>query len=116
MTALGSVAALKPDLLYKALPKLAAIADAGSVITRDNYLAILVTLLDKGYDVFALLREQLANAPTNQLPMYAERAAPVINANNQPAFIKVLRSRLDDFDKESKRKRVEKVLRRLEAR
>jgi len=115
MTALGTVAALQPDLLYKALPRLSTVAEAGSVITRDNYLAILITLLDKGYDVFDLLREQLSSAPVNQLPMYAERAAPVISAKHQTAFIQVLRSRLGDLDKESKRKRVEKVLRKLES-
>ncbi len=115
MTALGSVAVLKPDILYKALPQLAAIADAGSVITRDNYVSILITLLDKDYKVFDLLREQLASAPANQLPMYAERAAPVISTKHKSAFVEALRSRLDEFDKESKRKRVEKVLKKMES-
>jgi hypothetical protein len=115
MTALGSVAALKPAILYKALPQLAAIAEAGSVITRDNYVAILIVLLEKGYEVFDLLQEQLISCPGNQLPMYAERAAPVISAKDKPAFIKALRSRLGDFEKESKRKRVEKVLKKLES-
>jgi hypothetical protein len=115
MTALGSVAALQPGLLYKALPRLAAIAEAGSVITRDHYVAILTTLLGKEFEVFDLLKEQLSSAPANQLPMYAERTAPLINAKQQPAFIQVLRSRLADFDKESKRKRIEKVLRKLES-
>lgn len=115
MTTLTTIAALEPDTLYKALPRLAEIAEVGSVITRDNYVAILIVLLDKGYEVFDLLQEQLTTCPGNQLPMYAERAAPVISAKHKPAFIKALRSRIGDFDKESKRKRVEKVLKKLES-
>jgi hypothetical protein len=63
--------------------------------------------------VFALLNEQLMSCPVNQLPMYAENALPIIDDKNKATFINTLRSRLDDFEKESKRKRVEKVLKKL---
>jgi hypothetical protein len=102
--------------VYKALPQLAAAADRGSVITRDNYVAILVKLgRIKQYheEVFALLNEQLMSCPVNQLPMYAENALPIINHKNREIFINTLHSRLDDFEIETKRKRVEKVLKKL---
>ena len=105
-----------PKAVYKALPQLAAAADSGSVITRDNYVAILIKLGGiKQYteEAFALLNEQLLGCPANQLPMYAENALPIINEENKATFLNTLRGRLDDFEKESKRKRVEKVLKKL---
>jgi hypothetical protein len=45
--------------------------------------------------------------------MYAENAIPVITEKDKQLFIKTLTSRLDDIDKESKRKRVEKVMKRV---
>lgn len=113
MTALNCITTEKPAAIYPVLPKLAAIADKGSVITRDNYVAILTKLCAiKKYaaDAFTLLNEQLLTCPANQLPMYAENALIIINEGSKNTFIKTLSSRLDDFEKESKRKRVEKVL------
>jgi hypothetical protein len=46
--------------------------------------------------------------------MYAEQAVPVITTKRKAAFIKTLTARLDDIEKESKRKRVEKVIRTLQ--
>jgi hypothetical protein len=60
-----------------------------------------------------LLTEQSQNYPTNQLPMYAENAIPVITEKNKLLSIKTLTSRQGDLEKESKRKRVEKVIRRV---
>ena len=64
-------------------------------------------------DAFALLMEQLLKAPVNQFPMYAERAMTIINENNQADFLKVLNNRLVDMDKESRRNRVEKVIKKI---
>jgi hypothetical protein len=38
---------------------------------------------------------------------------PVINDKNRALFIKTLRSRLEDIEKDTKRKRVEKVLKKV---
>jgi hypothetical protein len=113
MTAIDHIAALEPKLVYKVLPKVMDIADKGSVITRDHGVGILIKLCAvKQYadDAFELLIEQLKKAPSNQLPMYAENAAPVITADKKAIFIKTISARLDDMDKESRRKRVEKVI------
>lgn len=117
MTALNAIAAEKPEAIYPVLPKLEAIADKGSVITRDNYVAILIKLCAiKKYaeDAFALLNGQLLHCPTNQLPMYAENALPIIEKESKDTFINTLSSRLNDFEKESKRRRVEKVLKAIQ--
>jgi len=117
MTALHQLTPLAPDRIYSVLPQLAQAADKGSVITRDHYVAILTQLCTvPAYapDAFSLLNEQLLSCPANQLPMYAENALPVIHSLNKSVFIKTLSARLGDFEKESKRKRVEKVLKKTE--
>jgi hypothetical protein len=45
--------------------------------------------------------------------MYAENAMPVISAATSERFIKVLETRFNDIDKESGRKRVERVIKKL---
>lgn len=116
MTALNTIVYERPDVVFTAIPKLAAVADRGSVITRDNFVAILIKLSSiPAYadQTLPLLNEQMLSCPPNQLPMYAENALPVIGGTHKREFIRTLTSRLDDFEKESKRKRVEKVLKRL---
>jgi len=113
MTALDSITSENPKEIYKALPKIIKGANNGSVITKDHAVNILIKLCaSKQYeeDAFALLVEQLLNSPTNQLPMYAEKAMPIINEKNKLLFIKTLSSRLDEIEKDTKRKRVEKVI------
>lgn len=118
MIALNTIASEKPAQLFKALPRLAAITDKGTVITRDNYVGILVALMTKGYadEVFPLLNEQLISCPTNQLPSYAEKTAAVLPAKYRAAFITTLTERLKEVEQESKRKRIEKVLKKMQAR
>ncbi len=116
MTALDYITCENPKVIYGALTKIVAAAEKGSVITKDHYVGILIKLCSvKQYsdDAFALLIEHLKKSLTNQLPMYAENALPIINDKNKVLFIKTLTSRLDDIEKETKRKRVEKVIRKL---
>lgn len=116
MTALGSITTENPKLIYAALPKIIAAAEKGSVITKDHAVNILIklcTLKQYAGSSFVLLKEQLLNSPVNQLPMYAEKALSIINDKNKIPFIKVLKSRLDDIEQDSKRKRVEKVISKL---
>jgi hypothetical protein len=116
MTALDSITLENPKSIYRMLAKIVYIADDGSVITRDHAVSILTKLasLEQYADkVVPLLVEQLKHCPTNQLPMYAENALPIITERNKTVFIKTLNSRLADIEKESKRKRVEKVIDKL---
>lgn len=119
LTALNHLTTEKPKQVYDVLGKVAIAADKGSVITRDNYVAILTKLCaikEFADDAFNLFNEQLLSCPTNQLPMYAENALPIINTKTKDIFIQTLSSRLIDLDKESKRKRIEKVLKKIQTR
>lgn len=116
MTALDALTPEDPKAIYAALPAILDAAEKGSVITKDHAVNILIKLCGlKKYqeDAFPLLIEQLATSAVNQLPMYAENAMPVINDKNKAMFVKTLQSRLGDIDKDSKRKRVEKVIKKF---
>jgi hypothetical protein len=116
MAALDKITLENPKLMYANLSKIIDAMEKGSVITKDSGVNILIKLCSlKEYasDTFSLLLEQLVSSPTNQLPMYAERALPAINEKTKTAFIKVLTSRLGDIEKDTKRKRVENVIKKL---
>ncbi len=117
MTALGTITNERPKEIYTILPTILEVADKGSVITKDHAVTILIKLCaTKNYadGAFTLLTEQLLKSPTNQLPMYAERAVPIVNEKNKTLFVKTLTSRLNDIEKDTKRKRVEKVIKKFE--
>ena len=115
MTALDAITNENPKAIYSALPKIIAVANQGSVITNDHCVGILIKLCaTKEYaeDAFSLLNERLLISPTNQLPMYAENALPIINDKNKLVFVTTLTSRLDEIEKDTKRLRVEKVIKK----
>jgi hypothetical protein len=116
MTALDSITLENPKMIYSSFARIVSASDNGSVITKDHTVNILIKLSSlKQYadDAFSLLIELLLTCPTNQLPMYAENAIPVVCKKNKKLFIKTLNSRLDEIEKETKRKRVEKVIKKL---
>jgi hypothetical protein len=116
MTALNYITSERPEAIYKLLPVLIEAAEKGSVITRDNFVMILIRLEENNNyrgKVFPLLLEQLVTCPVNQLPMYAERALPVIDDSNKQAFVTSLQDLLEEMETESKRKRILKVIKAL---
>lgn len=117
MTALHYITPKKPDEVYSHLPAILKAADSGSVITRDHAVGILCKLAAVAIyrpHALQLVAEQLSRSPVNQLPMYAEMVLPVATAEHNKLLIQVLSIRLPDVDKESKRKRITKVLAQLE--
>jgi hypothetical protein len=116
MAALDNITTKNAKLIYSHLAKIISAADKGSVITKDRCVSILIKLcIVKHYsnDAYDLLFEQLQKSPTNQLPMYAENTAGIIDNLHKKQFTKILTARLPDIEKESKRKRVEKVIRKF---
>jgi len=116
MTALSSIISEKPKEIFSALGKIIDAADRGSVITRDHCVRILVGLSSNAQyagKTFPLLNEQLLTCPINQVPMYAENALPIITTENKERFVKTLRLRLDEIEKDSARKRLEKIIKKL---
>lgn len=116
MTALDCIASEKPETVHRILPRIIDVADKGSVISRDHAVNILTKLASKreyADGAALLLVAQLKHSPSNQLPMYAEKAIPIVREKDRDLFLRTLRSRLGDIRKESKRRRVEKVIARL---
>ena len=116
MTAVNCIATISPKQVHKHLSQIIDAAEKGSVISRDQAINILINLatVDSYKEkVFILLNEQLIKAPINQLPMYTERMIPIITTSNKAVFIDTLYLRLKDVDKESKRKRLEKVIKKV---
>ncbi|MCC6723034.1 MAG: hypothetical protein IT258_00895 [Saprospiraceae bacterium] len=116
MTALDDIASVNPTGVYPHLPLILSVADAGSVITRDHAVGILVKLclIEKYRDTcFPLLMEQMQKCPTNQFPSYAEKAAAVIVASQKAEFTELLKARLSDLPKESQLKRIASLLKKL---
>ena len=117
MTALDALTIENPSSVYLGLGKIIESSNKGSVIAKDHAVNILIKLCSvKQYsnEAFDLLIEQLVSCPTNQLPMYSENAAKIIKEKSKAeVFIQTLSSRLDQVEKESKRKRIEKVIKHL---
>jgi len=117
MTALDTIAVKEPKGVFGMLSKILKVADSsGSVIARDHAVGILVKLGTlKAYKrvCVPLLIEQLMSCPNNQFPMYVEMCVPVIDADNSKRFQQVMEQRIQQLDKESQKKRVAKVLKKL---
>jgi hypothetical protein len=116
MAALDQIALANPKTIFGMLPKIVGSGEKGSVITRDHAVGILIKLASLAQfreRVIPLLIEQLKRAPTNQLPMYSENLAPIVTEKNRAAFVRTLNSRLHDIEKAAKRKRVERVIAKL---
>jgi hypothetical protein len=116
MTAIDAITTESPEAVYKSLSKIIEVSEKGSVITKDHAVSILIKLCSiKKFnkEAFDLLIKELQNCPTNQLPMYAEKAMLIINDENKNLFVRTLTLRLDEIEKETKRKRVEKVIKKL---
>ncbi len=105
-----------PKVIYTNLSKIMDAAEKGSVITKDHAVGILLklcTIKQYAAHAFVLFIELIKDCPTNQLPMYAENAIGIIGAKNKQLFIKTLQTRLPEIEKETKLKRVEKVIRKI---
>ncbi len=116
MTTISCLVETNPDVVYNALPEIIDTSDKGSVITKDQVIKVLIKLGKNSIyksDAIQLLMEQLVKSTPNQLPMYAEQAQEVIDEAHKDVFTEILNSRLPDLEKESKRKRIEKVIKKL---
>ena len=116
MTALSGIAPLKQEMLYEAIPLLAPIVDKGTVITRDHYVKILVAIAESSKyneDALDLLLEILQTAPENQFPKYAEEVSTVAKGKNRDLLKTIVTDRLQGIEVETKKKRVEKLLKKL---
>jgi hypothetical protein len=116
MIAIDMIASVNPKGVFDFLPSIQKTIDKGSVITIDHGVGILAKLSahqDFSKKIFPLLIDQLAKCPIKQLPMYAEKSLVAINQTNKKQFAEFLESRLPETDKESQKKRIEKIIKAL---
>lgn len=116
MIALATIAGIKHKDIFATLDTIVDTVEAGSVITIDAGVQIYAALLkfDEYYDkVDPLLMEQLTKCPIKQLPQYAEKSVGSIGQKNKEEFVSIIENRLSECEKDSQRKRIEKVLKKL---
>jgi len=115
LSALAAIATRQAALLAPRLGDILAAADRSSVIAKDKAMSILAQLAGAGHAAEALpiLLDRLERAAPNQLPMYAEFAAPVVDAAHRARLRGILETRLGGISQPAKRARIAKVLRRI---
>ncbi len=118
MCAISAISAQNPAAVYPHLPVIMAVAEKASVITRDHAVETLVNIGQvRAYrsEAFALLQEILLRAPVNQFPSYAEQALTLVSAAGHERLSQIIRQRLPEMTTSAKEKRLQKLLRKLEA-
>ncbi len=116
MTGLNAIAEANPEGVDKLLPKIIQTADAGTVITKDHAMGILTKLAKFSKyegETMPLIMEQLWKSPVNQFPSYCEMALPLIKDKYKDEFKNILTTRLEELPKDSQRKRIEKVAKKI---
>ncbi len=116
MCAIDVIAGVKPEAVYMMLPQIMQAVDKGGVITRDHAVKALVKLAAQerfARSTVPLLIEQLRTCPVNQLPTYAELVAAVVRDRSARETAGTLEARLVQVEQPAKRKRIEKVLKKL---
>lgn len=116
LTALSEIAKIDAGTIFEAPGSIIAVADKGSVISRDQAIRILIALPAKpefAGSAASHLFARLESAAVNQLPMYAERVHDAMNEAFHPRLHSVLSRRLMEGMAQSKRRRLERVIRRL---
>ena len=116
MHTLNTITLEYPEIIYSSLPEILSAAEKGTVITKDHFMNILSKLgaiIKYSETVTELYIDQLKTSFVNQLPTYAENALPMINEKNKSLFLKIITSRLKDVETESKKKRLEKLIKKL---
>jgi len=117
MLALDMITPLKPKEINDHLPFIMEAIDKGSTITIDHGVGILAKLTaQQKYSSIAepLLLEQLTRCPFKQLPMYLEKSVIAINPSNKAKFMKLIESRYRELDKDSQKKRVNKIVSKMQ--
>jgi hypothetical protein len=119
MIALGTVAALKPQVVLANLDEIEKAIDKGSVITVDNGVQVLAraAAADEKHsrEIVPYLVQHLETCRPKDVAQHAEKSLPAINAANKSRFISVLTRRLDDLSGAAA-SRVKKVIQQAESR
>lgn len=116
MVALTTIVHIRHKELFGSLGLIMDTINKGSVITIDCGVEILAKL--NGFDAYhnttdPLLMEQLSRCPIKQLPTYAGKAIEFLGNHNDEGYGHIIANRLDECEKESQRKRLERLLKSI---
>jgi hypothetical protein len=116
MTALASIAELKPQEIYEKLDIVMKAYETGSVITIDNSMTVFAKLVkaDKKYEkvIFPILISHLLNCRAKEVPQHAERISICIDSDTVNEFIDVLELRKPELSP-AQVKRIDKLIKLL---
>jgi len=119
MTALGTVAEVKADVIFAHLAEIQRAMKEGSVITVDNAVQALARAASKSdkYNraIFPFLLNHLKACRPKDVAQHSEKSLPAVNAANKAQFVKVLEKRMADLSG-SGLARVKKVVKTASAR
>jgi len=116
MCALDGCVSANAKAVYQHLSFILKVAEGESVIARDHAVIILSKLCIAGHnsECFPILLDILREAPVNQVPAYAEKAASVVTKEDRNKLESVITIRLKDVaEYKPKVARLEKVLKGL---
>lgn len=117
MTALSAIASIAPQEIYDNLETVIKAYENGSVITIDNSISVFAKLAKAGakYEkkVFPIIIKHLETCRPKEVAQHSERAFVCITNNNSEVFRKTLIKRCSILT-DSQKKRVEKLLKRIE--
>jgi hypothetical protein len=113
MIALATIAALKPDEIFKEIDLVIEAYKKGSVITIDNAISVFakVAAADPRYEkkLRPIIEEHLLSCRPKEVPQHAERAMVCVTKANAAIFLSILQKRLKDLAP-SQKKRVLKLI------
>jgi len=118
MSALAALAPIRQHELAEHLDAILAAADRGSVISKDKAMKLICDLNavpDFNERLTPIILARLEVTAVNQVPMYAEFAAPTIAPAHKLAFRTLIEKLCDRISMPAKKKRLEKVLKKLDA-
>lgn len=113
MIALDSIASIEPAKIFAKLSEIMMAVDNGSVITIDCGVSILGKLaaqVEFASATLPLLTEQLQKCPAKQFPSYLEKSIGAINPSNQHLFLKIIEQRMQEMERDTQKKRIQKVM------
>ena len=116
MSALAALAPIRQTELFAHLDAILAAADAGTVISKDKAMKLLADLNAVpalNPKVTPVILDRLRRAAVNQVPMYAEFAAPTIAEKDRADFIAIVADWREKIPMPAKKARLAKVLKRL---
>jgi len=101
MTALGSIAALRADVIYAHLDEIRRAIAEGSVITVDNGILTLARAAAQGDEIsaaiFPYLLNHLRTCRPKDVAQHAEKTLVAVNAVNRNEFVAILEERFEDL-------------------